>query len=71
MKDKNKKDDTSYDGLEKPKMPSIFKMAANFAKDLTKPANKEEDLKNYGPSYGMALSTAIDKKKAEEKEKDA
>ena len=39
--------------------------------DLTKPANKEEDLKNYGPSYGMALSTAIDKKKAEEKEKDA
>tara|TARA_R110000851_G_scaffold252527_1_gene405030 strand:+ start:383 stop:904 length:522 start_codon:yes stop_codon:yes gene_type:complete len=36
MKDKNKKDDTSYDGLEKPKMPSIFKMAANFAKDLTK-----------------------------------
>tara|TARA_R110002012_G_scaffold8195_7_gene37871 strand:+ start:4862 stop:5017 length:156 start_codon:yes stop_codon:yes gene_type:complete len=40
-------------------------------KDLTKPANKEEDLKNYGPSYGMALSTAIDKKKAEEKEKDA
>ena len=39
--------------------------------DLTKPANKEEDLKNYGPSYGMALSTEIDKKKAEEKEKDA
>ena len=35
--------------------------------DLVKPANKEEDLKNYGPSYGMALSTAIDKKKAEEK----
>jgi len=37
--------------------------------DLAKPANKEEDLKNYGPSYGMALSTALDKEKAEKKKK--
>ena len=40
--------------------------------DLDKPINKtkeEVDLKNYGPSYGMALSTAIDKKEAE-KEKE-
>tara|TARA_R110002167_G_scaffold253800_3_gene460106 strand:+ start:149 stop:304 length:156 start_codon:yes stop_codon:yes gene_type:complete len=35
--------------------------------DLEKPINKQPDLKDYGPSYGMALSTALDKKKAEEK----
>ena len=37
--------------------------------DLNKPVNKETDLKNSGPSYGMALSTELDKKKVE-KEKD-
>jgi len=36
MKDKDKKPDPSYDGIKKPEMPSIFKMAATFAKDLTK-----------------------------------
>ena len=35
--------------------------------DLNKPVNKETDLKNSGPSYGMALSTELDKQKAEEK----
>jgi hypothetical protein len=41
--------------------------------DLDKPINKtkeEVDLRNYGPSYGMALSTAIEKEDADkEKEK--
>ena len=39
--------------------------------DLTKAANKEEDLKNYGPSYGMALSTELDKKKVEKGKENA
>jgi|TARA_R110000751_G_scaffold32447_2_gene81595 hypothetical protein len=37
--------------------------------DLDKPVNKTKekvDLKNYGPSYGMALATELDKEKAEE-----
>tara|TARA_R110002012_G_scaffold24556_8_gene81975 strand:- start:5294 stop:5911 length:618 start_codon:yes stop_codon:yes gene_type:complete len=33
---KNKEKDPSQEGMKKPKPPSIFKMAANFAKDLTK-----------------------------------
>jgi len=32
----SKEKDPSNDGMKKPKMPSIFKMAANFAKDLSK-----------------------------------
>ena len=32
----NKEKDTSNHGMKKPKMPSIFKMATNFAKDLAK-----------------------------------
>lgn len=33
---KDKEKDPSQEGMKKPKPPSIFKMAANFAKDLTK-----------------------------------
>jgi hypothetical protein len=33
---KKKEKDPSNDGMKETKMPSIFKMAANFAKDLTK-----------------------------------
>ena len=33
---KDKEQDPSNDGMKKPKPPSLFKMASNFAKDLTK-----------------------------------